>query len=94
MIPAPLGMIVAGIILRNVHDGHIISGLRSSWTREFRGIALAVIFLRSGLELDLGVRDPLSCLLAHSPSCSSVTHYQFHACLQLAMEPFCIDAFL
>ena len=48
-------MIVSGIILKNVHDGHIINGLRASWSREFRGIALAMIFLRSGLELDLGV---------------------------------------
>lgn len=54
-IPGPLGMIVSGIILRNVHNGDVIAGLRASWSKEFRGIALAMIFLRSGLELDLGV---------------------------------------
>lgn len=54
-LPGPLGMIVAGIILRNVHGGTIIAGLKPSWAKEFRGIALAVIFLRSGLELDLGI---------------------------------------
>ena len=48
-------MIVAGIILRNVHNGHIIAGLKPSWSKEFRAIALSIIFLRSGLELDLGV---------------------------------------
>lgn len=54
-LPGPLGMIVAGIILRNVNNGNIIAGLKPSWSREFRDIALAIIFLRSGLELDLGV---------------------------------------
>ena len=53
-------MIVSGIILRNVHDGHIIAGLKPSWSKEFRGIALAIIFLRSGLELDLGVSYRMS----------------------------------
>lgn len=51
-------MIVAGIILRNVENGTIIAGLKSSWAKEFRGMALAIIFLRSGLELELGVRSP------------------------------------
>ena len=54
-LPGPLGMIIAGIILRNVDHGSIIRGLKPSWSKEFRGIALAIIFLRSGLELDLGV---------------------------------------
>lgn len=54
-IPGPLGMIVAGIILANIQNGYIIQGEKPSWTKEFRGIALAAIFLRSGLELDLGV---------------------------------------
>ena len=54
-IPGPLGMIVAGIILRNVQNGQVIAGLKPSWSKEFRAIALSIIFLRSGLELDLGV---------------------------------------
>lgn len=59
-------MLVAGIILRNVNNGHVISGLRSSWTKEFRGIALSIIFLRSGLELDLGVRFVFGGICPHS----------------------------
>ena len=54
-VPAPLGMIVAGIMLKNINNGSIIAGLKPSWSKEFRGMALAIIFLRSGLELDLGV---------------------------------------
>ena len=54
-VPAPLGMIVAGIMLKNINHGSIIAGLKPSWSKEFRGMALAIIFLRSGLELDLGV---------------------------------------
>ena len=72
-IPAPLGMIVAGIMLRNIHNGYIISGVKSSWTKEFRGIALAAIFLRSGLELDLGVKlfKPKTTLLKFNSALSA-----------------------
>ncbi len=55
-IPAPVGMLCAGLFLTNVDDGVLIKGLRSDWSRETRNAALAVIFLRSGLELDFAVR--------------------------------------
>ena len=54
-IPGPLGMILVGIAVGNINNGHLVKGLPSSWSKELRAIALALIFLRSGLELDLRV---------------------------------------
>lgn len=54
-IPAPVGMICAGLFLKNVGNAVLISGLKPSWSKEIRGAALAIIFLRSGLELDLAI---------------------------------------
>ena len=48
-------MILSGILLRNVNGGVIISGLVPSWSKQIRAAALAIIFLRSGLEIDLDV---------------------------------------
>ena len=58
--PGALAMILSGMLLRNVNDGVIISGLVPSWSKQIRAAALAIIFLRSGLEIDLDVRLPLS----------------------------------
>ena len=55
-MPAPVGMLCAGLFLANVRGGVLISGLRADWSREIRNASLSVIFLRSGLELDLAVR--------------------------------------
>lgn len=56
-------MILSGMLLRNVNGGLIISGLRPSWSKQIRAAALAIIFLRSGLEIDLDVSVvPDSCL--------------------------------
>jgi hypothetical protein len=54
-------MVCAGVFLRNVpssgpNQAILIWGLKSSWSTEIRAAALAVIFLRSGLEIDLAVR--------------------------------------
>ena len=49
-------MILVGIAIGNINNGHLVVGLPSSWSKELRAIALAIIFLRSGLELDLRVR--------------------------------------
>ncbi len=57
-IPAPVGMICVGLFLRNVSGAILITGLKKSWSKEIRGAALAMIFLRSGLELDLRVCCP------------------------------------
>lgn len=56
-LPGPLGMILTGMALSNINEGHIIRGLPSTWSKELRAIALSVIFLRSGLELELKVND-------------------------------------
>jgi hypothetical protein len=48
-------MLCAGLFLTNVHGGVLVSGLRADWSREIRNASLSVIFLRSGLELDLTV---------------------------------------
>lgn len=48
-------MIVVGIAIGNINNGHLVKGLPPSWSKELRAIALAIIFLRSGLELDLRV---------------------------------------
>lgn len=54
--PGALGMILSGMLLRNVGGGIVIRGLQASWSKQIRAAALAIIFLRSGLEIDLEVR--------------------------------------
>ena len=65
-IPAPVGMICVGLFLRNVAGAVLITGLKPSWSKEIRAAALAMIFLRSGLELNLSVQpldaDRMLCL--------------------------------
>lgn len=53
-------MILSGMLLRNVGGGIVIRGLKPSWSKQIRAAALAIIFLRSGLEIDLDVRPLLS----------------------------------
>lgn len=55
-VPGAMGMILSGMLLRNAGSGLAIAGLRASWSKQIRGAALAIIFLRSGLEIDLDVR--------------------------------------
>ena len=52
-------MILSGMLLRNVGAGLAIRGLQAAWSSKIRAAALAIIFLRSGLEIDLQVRRPL-----------------------------------
>jgi hypothetical protein len=54
-MPAPVGMICVGLFLRNAAGAVLITGLKPSWSKEIRAAALAMIFLRSGLELNLSV---------------------------------------
>ncbi len=70
-IPAPVGMICAGLFLENVpnkgaNQAILIWGLKPSWSTEIRAAALAIIFLRSGLEIDLAVR------VSHHPPAQSL----------------------
>ena len=48
-------MICAGLFLANVGDAVLIKGLKPSWSTQITGAGLAIIFLRSGLELDIRV---------------------------------------
>lgn len=54
-IPGAVGMICSGLFLRNVATGILIRGLKASWSKQIRAAALSIIFLRSGLEIELGV---------------------------------------
>ena len=54
-IPGAVGMICSGLFLRNVSSGILIHGLKASWSKQIRAAALSIIFLRSGLEIELGV---------------------------------------
>ena len=67
-IPGALGMILSGVLLRNVGGGLAIAGLKASWSKQIRGAALAIIFLRSGLEIDLDV-SPCTSLPASCVAC-------------------------
>ena len=58
-------------------QGCLIWGLKPRWSTEIRAAALAVIFLRSGLEIDLSVRartgaDKLACGPYHVSSAACV----------------------
>ena len=59
-MPAPVGMICVGLFLRNAAGAVLITGLKPSWSKEIRAAALAMIFLRSGLELNLSVQPLIS----------------------------------
>lgn len=58
-------MILVGIAIGNINNGRLVEGLPASWSKELRAIALAIIFLRSGLELDLRVSYISPHLFAH-----------------------------
>ena len=51
-MPALLGMLLAGIAVRNV-PGNLLEALPDSWSLVLRLIALTVILLRAGLGMDL-----------------------------------------
>ena len=82
-IPGPLGMILTGIAIGNINNGHLVRGLPASWSKELRAIALALIFLRSGLEIDMRVSSHAACTYAQikslgtlliSKACSNQNH--------------------
>lgn len=52
-LPRVIGMLVAGILLRNI-PWSAIDAFPSKWGAQMRAGALATIFLRCGLELDFG----------------------------------------
>ena len=52
-LPALLGMLIVGFLLRNVKQINIAKDIDDTWSSNLRQIALAVILLRSGLGLDI-----------------------------------------
>jgi hypothetical protein len=59
-MPALMGMLLMGVLLRNVPID-LAKGLPKMWAKEIRYGCLAIIFLASGLEQDIEVppRSPL-----------------------------------
>lgn len=51
-LPNLLGMLLAGLLLTNIEAINVVRHIRKSWSVSLRNIALVVILLRSGLELD------------------------------------------
>lgn len=49
-----LGMLASGLILRNAAP-ELVDTLPSTWSKMLRTFALGMIFLRSGLELDIRI---------------------------------------
>lgn len=85
-------MIVVGIAIGNINNGHLVKGLPASWSKELRAIALAIIFLRSGLELDLRVESMEPVMRLHMSAtasttflCGTVTHAR--VVLHRTMQP-------
>ena len=51
-LPNLLGMLLAGLLLTNIQAINVADDIQKSWSVALRNIALVVILLRSGLELD------------------------------------------
>jgi Na+/glutamate symporter len=51
-LPSLLGMLLAGLLLSNIQAINVVQHIDQSWSVSLRNIALVVILLRSGLELD------------------------------------------
>ena len=52
--PALLGQLLMGLILRNLPYDEVFLNLPSSWSKNIKAFGLGCIFLRAGLEMDLG----------------------------------------
>jgi len=50
-----LGMLIAGVALRNIPYINVAKDINPSWSSTLRSIALVVILLKAGLELDASV---------------------------------------
>eukprot|EP00928_Gymnodinium_smaydae_P079260 TRINITY_DN63230_c0_g1_i1.p1 TRINITY_DN63230_c0_g1~~TRINITY_DN63230_c0_g1_i1.p1 ORF type:complete len:588 (-),score=88.57 TRINITY_DN63230_c0_g1_i1:91-1854(-) len=71
--PPLLGMLLAGIVLRNVGSPSLVDSLPEEWGAAVRCFGLSVILMRSGLELDLGAIKrigPACVRLTVLPGCS------------------------
>lgn len=65
-LPPLLGMLVAGVLLRNISYDPLM-GLPDKWASAIRVCSLSIIFVRSGLELDWKEFKKV-CLPLQSPS--------------------------
>lgn len=52
VLPSLFGMLVVGFLLRNVPGIDVAKHINKQWSATLRSIALVVILIRSGLELD------------------------------------------
>jgi len=71
--PPLLGMLIAGIVLRNIGSPSLVEPLPDEWATAVRVFGLSVILMRSGLELDLGAIKrigPACVRLTVAPGCS------------------------
>ena len=50
-----VGMLLAGFALRNIPGISFAADIEGSWSSTLRAIALSVILVKAGLELDAGV---------------------------------------
>lgn len=48
-------MLLAGFALRNIPGINFAADIESSWSATIRAVALSVILVKAGLELDAGV---------------------------------------
>jgi len=62
-LPPLLGMLVVGILLKNVPHISVARGLDPAWSAALRSTALAVILLRAGLGLDPAALKQLSAMV-------------------------------
>jgi len=53
-LPGLLGMLLAGFALRNIPGINFAADIESSWSATIRAVALSVILVKAGLELDAG----------------------------------------
>ena len=62
-LPALLGMLIAGFLLRNVRGIDFARHIDKTWSSTLRSIALVIILIRSGLGLNTCALRKLKCTL-------------------------------
>jgi Kef-type K+ transport system membrane component KefB len=62
-LPPLLGMLLVGIMLKNVPYISVAKGLDPAWSAALRSTALAIILLRAGLGLDPAALRQLSAMV-------------------------------
>lgn len=84
-LPPLLGMLLAGLFLKNIPGG-LVDELPASWASKIRAVGLALILLRSGLEIEFEVISKIGMLAflltvapstAEAISCGPLGHYFF-----------------